>query len=129
MSLPIRQETNPVFATAVDAIGDGAGPTLEIPFVQRATLYSLQRYSINSNLVPLNQQIDSYDQMVMQREYLSADRLKGANSVGLAFPEHNAIIDAAAQNSPPGFPPHQLIVKANVFLFTEVNRGLVKNRS
>ena len=57
--------------------------------------------------------------MVMQRvlgderEYLSVDKLKGANSVGLAFPEHNAIIDAAALNSPPGFPPHQLIVKTN----------------
>ena len=52
--------------------------------------------------------------------------------MGLAVPEHNAIIDTAAQNSPPGFPPHQLFIKTNAIFQLlrnfSVDKGLVKNR-
>jgi len=67
----------------------------------------------------------------IKREYLNADKLKEANTIGLAIPEHNAIIDATAQNSPPGFPPHQLFIKTNaVFRLLckfSIDKGLVKN--
>jgi len=34
LSLPIRQQTDPNFATAINAIGNGAGPIVDIPFIQ-----------------------------------------------------------------------------------------------
>jgi len=150
LSLPIRQQTNPKFAAAINAISDGAGPTVEIPFIKQATsteelidfifppsiLNDPIECSFRSILAPLNSQIDNYNHKVLQqvsgieREYLSANKLKEADSVGLNVPEHNAIIDAAAQNSPPGFPPHQLFVKTNAIFHLlcnfSVDKGLVK---
>ena len=151
-SLPIRQQTDPEFAAAIDNIGDGAGPTVSIPFLKQASSMEelidfvfptpILENAVECNnrciLAPLNQQIDTYNQLVLrqvsgtQREYLSADKLKEADGVGLAIPEHNAIIDAAAQHSPPGFPPHQLFVKTNAIYRLlrnfSVDKGLVKNR-
>ena len=67
----------------------------------------------------------------IQWEYLSADKLKEADGVSLTVPEHNTIIDAAAQDSPPSFPPHQLFIKTNAIFQLlcnfSVNKGLVKN--
>ena len=152
LSLPIRQQTDPEFAAAIDAIGDGAGPSVQIPFVRQAcapeqlidfvfpstVLNNPIECHSRSILAPLNYQIDDYNRHILQRvhglerEYLSADRLKEAESVGLSVPEHNAIIDTAAQHSPPSFPPHQLFVKTNaVFRLLRnfsVDKGLVKNR-
>ena len=64
-------------------------------------------------------------------EYLSADKLKEAESVGLAMSERNSILDMAVQCPPPGFPAHQLIVKTNAIFHLlrnfSVDKGLVKN--
>ena len=151
-SLPIRQQRDPQFATAIDIIGDGASPIVTIPFIQQVTtpdqliqfvfptpiLNNPIECNFRSILAPLNHQIDTYNHLVLQKvsgiqqEYLSADKLKEADGVGLAVPEHNAIIDTAAQNSPPGFPPHQLFVKTNAIFRLlrnfSVDKGLVKNR-
>ena len=152
MSIPIRQQSDPIFATTIDAIGNGAGPNVEIPLVKQGkTADDLIDFVFPPNvlnnpilccnrsiLAPLNRQIDNYNQMVMQRvtgnvcEYLSADTLKEANSVGLATSERNSIIDTAAHCPPPGFPAHQLIVKTNsIFRLLRnfsVDKGLVKNK-
>ena len=152
MTIPIRQQSDPLFATAVDAIGDGAGPIVQIPFVrQGSTADDLIDFvfpptvlndpigcSHRSILAPLNQQIDIYNQKVMLRvsgnvrEYLSADKLKEAESVGLATSERNSILDTAVRCPPPGFPAHQLIVKTNAIFRLlrnfSVDKGLVKNR-
>ena len=68
MTIPIRQQNNPIFANFVDAIGNGAGPNVEIPFVKHGqsaddlidfvfpptTLHNPIECSHHSILAPLN---------------------------------------------------------------------------
>ena len=152
MTILIRQQSDPLFARTIDIIGNGASPNVEIPFIQCGNTpedlidfvfpptilndaFECSRHSI---LAPLNRQIDQFNDLVMQRvagnicEYFSADKLKEADSVGLAMSECNSIIDTAAHCTPPGFPPHRLIVKTNAIFHLlrnfSVDKGLVKNR-
>ena len=65
-------------------------------------------------------------------EYLSTDKLKEADLVGLHTSKHNSIIDAAIHCPPPGFPAHRLIVKTNAIYHLlhnfSVDKGLIKNK-
>ncbi len=152
MTILIRQQMDPIFAATVNTIGDGASPNMEIPFVEQARLANDLidfvfppiilnnpiQCSHRSILTPLNNQINSYNQQVMEWvtgniwEYLSADRLKEADSVGLAISEWNTIIDTATWFPPLGFPAHQLIVKTNAVFHLlcnfSIDKGLVKNK-
>ena len=38
MTIPIRQQTNPIFTNIVDGISDSAGPNINIPFVKQGKL-------------------------------------------------------------------------------------------
>ena len=80
MSSPIRQQTDPEFATTMDAIGNGASPTVNIPFIQQATsaeqlidfvfpdsiLNNPIECNLCSILAPLNQQINTYNELILQ---------------------------------------------------------------
>jgi hypothetical protein len=145
----IRNAEDLEFAEFVDAIGDGAGPEVQLNMLQ--TVHSpkdlidfVYPIHILSNpldclkraiLAPTNQQVDSFNKTIldaipgMSRTYLPADSLKEVEEAGLTSPD--SVLDYIAKHTPPGMPPHSLTIKTNsVFRLLRnfsLDLGLVKN--
>jgi ATP-dependent DNA helicase PIF1 len=137
------------FANFVDAIGDGAGPDVSLDMLDIVTdaedimqfvypdhvLQNSASCLSRAILAPTNQQVDHYNDVILQRVhgtqhvYLAADTLKEANSAGLISPD--SALDYAARQTPPGLPSHTLTVKVNgvyrLLRNFSLDRGLVKN--
>jgi hypothetical protein len=122
---PIRNAEDIEFANFVDAIGDGAGPDIDLDML--AKTYTARNLT--------NLQVDIYNVAMLQmlngtgHIYLAADSLKEVDDLGLTAPD--SILDYAAKNPPPGLPPHSLTIKPNagfrLLRNFSVDRGLVKN--
>jgi hypothetical protein len=146
---PIRNAEDLEYAGWVDAIGDGAGPELELKLLQPAAsaaelidfVYPMHvlgdpisclRRAI---LAPTNKQVDDFNRTILgrlpgnSRTYLAADSLKEVEEAGLTSPD--SVLDYVARHTPPGMPPHSLTIKTHtVFRLLRnfsVDLGLVKN--
>lgn len=148
--VPIRNAEDLLFATVVDAIGDGAGPSISLDMLDSIQLpvdlidFVFPVQCLNepvacvkrSILAPTNRQIDAYNATVIehvegvQRTYLAADSLKEADEAGIDS-TRCSIIDYVARENPPGLPPHSLAVKTNAIYRLlqnfSLDRGLMKN--
>ena len=137
------------FANFVDAIGDGAGPTISleglqltddpeevINFVYPPTILANSAACIiRSILAPTNIQIDNYNNIILNRLqghehiYFAADSLQELNTAGLVSP-HTAL-DFVAKQTPPGLPTHTLRIKMHgiyrLLRNFSLDRQLVKN--
>ena len=137
------------FAKFVDAIGDGAGPEVSLDMLDIVTdaedimqfvypdhvLQNSTSCLSRAILAPTNQQVDHYNDVILQcvhgtqYVYLAADSLKEANNAGLVSPD--SALDYAAHQTPPGLPSHTLTVKVNgvyrLLRNFSLDRGLVKN--
>ena len=137
------------FANFVDAIGDGAGPDVSLNMLDIVTdaedimqfvypdhiLQNSTSCLSQAILAPTNQQVDHYNDVILQRvygtqhAYLAADSLKEANNAGLISPD--SALDNATRQTPPGLPSHTLTVKVNgvyrLLRNFSLDRGLVKN--
>jgi len=137
------------FADFVDAIGDGAGPDVSLDMLSIVTdsedimqfvypdhiLQDSASCLSRAILAPTNQQVDHYNNIILQRihgtqrVYLAADSLKEVDNAGLVSPD--SALDYVARQTPPGLPSHTLTVKTGsvyrlLWNFL-LDRGLVKN--
>lgn len=146
---PIRNAEDPEFAALVDAIGDGAGPIVELPFLEHvqcaedliAFVYPADvladplqcaRFSL---LAPTHHQIEYYNRIVLAQihgdanSFVSTDSLKEADEAGLDL--HASILDYVALHTPPGMPPNILNIKTNgvyrLLRNLSLDQSLVKN--
>ncbi|KAG8983330.1 hypothetical protein FRB93_007309 [Tulasnella sp. JGI-2019a] len=153
LTIPIRNAQDPGYAFFVDAIGDGMGPEVTLPYFMQVTMSqsdlinftfpphilcdpeSSVKYSI---LAPTNNQVDAYNSTILHhmegdaRTYLAADELKELADVNRIPPEAaHAILDYVARRPPPGIPAHSLTVKVGavyrLLRNLSVERGLAKN--
>jgi hypothetical protein len=137
------------FADFVDAIGDGAGPDVSLDMLAIVTdtedviefvypdriLQDTTSCLSRAILAPTNQQVDHYNNIILQRVhgtqrvYLAADSLKEVDNAGLISPD--SALDYVARQTPPGLPSHTLTVKTNgvyrLLRNFSLDRGLVKN--
>ena len=146
---PIRNAEDPDFSNFVNAIGDGAGPSIPlnglrivytaqdlIDFVYPSHIllhphHCLQR----AILAPTNAQVDMYNDAILRafsgdtRTYLAADSLKEVDDAGLVPPD--SVLDYVEKNTPPGLPKHGLTIKKGgvyrLLRNLSLDRGLVKN--
>lgn len=149
LTVCIRNAMDPEFTEYVDAIGDGAGPEVEIPYLQNVfteedlinfvfpqhVLQQASQCLKHSILCPTNMQVNVYNSKLLhcingvQRTYHAADSLKEADDVGLPSP--NSILDYVVMNTPPRMPHHALTIKVNsvchLIRNISVDEGLVKN--
>jgi hypothetical protein len=145
----IRNASDPLYADYVNGIGDGAGPDVPLHMLSLTTdKEELMQFTFPSPVLrdpytcltrgiiaPTNNQVDEYNSVLLDRvqgvsrRYLAADTLKEANESGLM--SHSAVLDYVARRTPPGLPPHSLVVKTNaVFRLLRnfsVEQHLVKN--
>ena len=85
--------------------------------------------------MPTNQQVDHYNNIILQRVhgtqrvYLAADSLKEVDNAGLVSPD--SALDYVAWQTPPGLPSHTLTVKTGgvyqLLRNFSLDKGLVKN--
>jgi len=149
LTVPIRNSADPEFAKYVDEIGDGAGPVVDIPCVNQVenvreaidfiyppdVLANPQACLSRSILAPTNMQVDSYNDLVLdrfdaeERIYFAADSLKEADDLGVVPP--SSTLDYVARRTPPGLPPHSLRIKVGgiyrLMRNLSLDKGLVKN--
>lgn len=148
---PIRNAEDPQFADFVDSIGDGDRTEIDLrpflPIVEEASelidfvyppeiLTDPSSCLTRSILAPTNMQVDAYNSTLLhrvnglQRTYLAADSLKEAQDLGVDDGE-SGILDYVAQRTPPGLPPHSLILRTNAVVRLmrnfSIDRGMVKN--
>jgi hypothetical protein len=133
----------------VDAIGDGAGPDVSLDMLSIVTdsedimqfvypdhiLQDSASCLSRAILAPTNQQVDHYNNIILQRVhgtqrvYLAADSLKEVDNAGLVSPD--SALDYVARQTPPGLPSHTLTVKTGgvyrLLRNFSLDRGLVKN--
>lgn len=126
---PIQNAEDPEFAAIVDAVGDGAGPLINLSFVQSVVsnddlisfmfppdmLFTPEQCLQRAILAPTNAQVDSYSTLILsrlrgqERTYLAADSLQERDDVfdenGI-LPLPDAILDYAARVRPNGMPDH-----------------------
>lgn len=145
----VRNAADPEYAAFVDAIGDGAGPDVDLsilPRVQnqaelRSTIYPAQTLrepiecATRAILAPTNRQVDAYNDEIMDmlegdaQTYLAADLLKETENN--EFEGTNAVLDYAASRTITGLPSYQLRVKigcvCRLLRNFSLDRALVKN--
>lgn len=136
------------FAKYMDAIGNAAGPEVEILFLQfmnteedlinfvfpQDVLQQPFQCFKHSILCPTNKQVNAYNSKLLccingvQWTYHAADTLKEANDMDLPLP--NSILDYVATNTPSKMPYHMLTIKVNsvccLIHNISVDQGLVK---
>lgn len=151
LTIPIRNAEDPAFSAAVDDIGDGAGPDVDLALLQAVEsdeelidfvfpqdiLDSPYRCCRRSILAPTNKQIDAYNHTVIarvrgqERTYFASDSLKEADDAGLHVAADSSILDYVTRQNFPGLPPHSLTMKTNAVYRLlrnfSLDRGLVKN--
>ena len=138
---PIRNAEDPVLASFVDEIGDGAGPHVDLSFLTCTTnIWDVINFVYNQNVIsnptaclqrcilaPTNAQVDQYNTAVLNllpspsRQYLAADSLEehaeateAINSdpdVDSPLPNPDAILDYVRYRRPNGMPDYNLAVK------------------
>ena len=138
---PIRNANDPALASFVDAIGDGAGPNVDLSFLTRATsikdvINFVYSQDITNDptaclrrciLAPTNAQVDLYNAEVLtlisspSRKYHAADSLEEHTEVAEAaeidsdttspLPTPDAILDYVQHQRPNGMPDYRLTVK------------------
>ena len=146
---PIRNAEDPVFANFINAIGNGAGPEVDLPMLSmmnnastlsafvfppiilRQPLACLKR----ALLAPTHVQVNSYNEEILARvegtarTYLAADSLKEISGSGIQTPD--STLDYVARQCPNGLPHHTIMVKTNAIFRLlrnfSLDRGLVKN--
>lgn len=148
--IPIRNAEDLGYAEFVDAIGDGAGPNIDLapflPIVPSSTalldfVYPPETLEdpatclTRSILAPLNAQVDAYNETMLHRlpgasrTYLATDSLKETEEIELEGEQ--GILDHVSRNTPPGLPPSLLTLKPGAVVRLlrnfSVDRGLVKN--
>jgi ATP-dependent DNA helicase PIF1 len=145
----IRNAEDPEFADFVNSIGDGAGPEICLDILPRTTdlsdiidfVYPPQILCNPSSclergiLAPTNKQVDSYNDILLERvqgvskQYMAADSIKEATVDGMTSPD--ATLDFVARQTPPGLPPHHLLIKTHavyrLLRNLSLDRQLVKN--
>ncbi|KAG9036935.1 hypothetical protein FRB95_007498 [Tulasnella sp. JGI-2019a] len=153
LTIPIHNAQDPEYTLFVDAIGDGMGPDVPLPYFMQVTtsqsdlinftfpphiLCDPESSAHRSILAPTNNQVDSYNSTVLHRmegvarTYLAADELKELADVS-SIPQEaaHAILDYVARRPPPGIPAHSLTVKVGavyrLLRNLSVERGLAKN--
>ena len=149
LTIPIRQAEDEELRLYLDKIGEDALQKVPIEYLR--TCYSTLdlidfvfpqdiladpfRCVSRSILCPTNRQVDLYNKELLkrivgqERNYLSADSIKEAIDAGVITPD--GYIDYHKVNTPPGLPPHNLLLKVNgvyrLMRNISVDRGLVKN--
>jgi len=113
---------NPEFASWIDNISDGAGPEVNMNFINNVStvenlvdfVYPPHILSDPSSwlkqaiLCPTNAQVNRYNNTIVsridgiQQSYLAVDSLQEAEEVGLMPPQN--ILDYIAAHTPPGLP-------------------------
>lgn len=153
LTLPVRNAQDPEFATFIDNIGDGtAGPQVSLHLMNKASsaqqlidfvfppprLRDPVSCAKRAILAPTNRQVDAYNEEIQQavlgdsRTYLAADSLKEADDANIVPPaDAHSLLDYAARRTPPGLPPHTLVIKINAVYRLlrnfSIEQGLVKN--
>ena len=149
LTIPIRNAADPEFAQIVEAIGNGAGPQVDLtilPRVEKATevvdfvfppavLTNPLQCSKRAILAPTHAQVDQYNDMIISsmtgpvRTYLAADNLKEASTCDIECPQ--AVLDYVARQTPYGLPHHTVRVKEQgvyrLLRNFSIELGLVKN--
>ncbi|EKM48601.1 uncharacterized protein PHACADRAFT_33811 [Phanerochaete carnosa HHB-10118-sp] len=133
LTTPIHNAENPKFADFVNTIGDRAGPNVALDMLGKVRLENkLIDFVFPVNvlfqprmcchwpiLTPTNAQVDVYNAFIVdcikgkQWTYLASDSLKEATEAQLPMPNNNSLLDYAARHTPPGLPPHTLVIKTN----------------
>jgi len=138
---PIRNAKDPALASFVDAIGDGAGPNVNLSFFTRtADTGDIINFVYGQNitndpaaclrrciLAPTNAQVDLYNAAVLNllpspsRQYHAADSLEehaqvagavnAASDVDSPLPNPDAVLDYVRCRRPSGVPDYSLTVK------------------
>jgi len=131
LTAPIRNVDDPEIASWIDNIGDGAGPEVNMNFINSvSTVEDLVDFVYPPHILtdpssclkrailcPTNAQVNKYNDTIVshidgiQRSYLAADSLQEAEEVGLMPPQN--ILDYVAAHTPPGLPQHTLTIKIN----------------
>ena len=145
----IRNAQDPGYAEFVNAIGDGAGPVINLDMLSITTdkeeiinfvfpasvLLDPSTCLTRGILAPTNKQVDEYNSIILDRVhgqtklYYASDSLKEASDIGLD--SECSILDYVARRSPYGLPPHCLVIKTNAVYRLlrnfSIDRQLVKN--
>ena len=145
---PIWNAEDPVFANFVNAIGDGAGPDVDLSMLaimnDASTLSAFVFPPIilgqpltclkHTLLAPMHVQVNAYNEEILARvegsahSYLAADSLKEISGSGIQTPDSS--LDYVMCQCPNGLPNHTIVVKTNtVFCLLRnfsLDRGLVK---
>ena len=145
----IRNALDPIYADYINAIGDGAGPDIDLSFLSCTTekddlidfifppsilLNPLQ--CLNRGIIaPTNKQINKYNSIILkriigeQRQYFAADSLKEASDLRIDI--ERCTLNYVARQTPHGLPPHCLPIKKNAMYRLlrnfSIDRQLVKN--
>lgn len=146
---PIRNAADLEYAAFVDAIGDGAGPEVElnllpttndaggiVEFVYPPEILAAPEACLTrSILAPTHVQVNAYNTDIkdrlqgMDRTYFAADTLKETDDLDLE--PDQAILDFVARHTPPGLPDTQLVLRKGAIVRMmrnfSIERGLVKN--
>ena len=149
LTQPWRNGQDLSFANFVDAVGDGAGPDIPLQMLDivhsdeelinfvypDAILTQPSLCLTRSILAPTNEQIDTYNDIVLarvpgpERNYFATDTLKETDEAALPAPD--SILNYVAVHTPPGFPPHCAKFKIGgvyrLLRNLSIHRGLVKN--
>jgi len=149
LTTPICHATDPGYAQFVNAMGDGAGPSIDVSSFHvvhdfHEMINSIYPLDVLLNpvkclkhaiLAPTNDQVDSYNNAILNLintdscTYIATDTLKEADNVGIDPP--SSIFDYATTHRFPGLPPHALHLKKNtvcrLLRNLSVDCGLVKN--
>ena len=141
LTAPIRNAKDPALASFVDAIGDGAGPSVDLSFLTRTTnAEDIITFVYGQNIVndpaaclrrcilaPTNAQVDLYNAAVLSLlpspscQYHAADSLEEhtqaaevvntGSDVNSPLPNPDAVLDYVRCRRPNGVPDYSLTVK------------------
>ena len=148
----IRNAADPIYAEFVNAIGDGAGPEIDIRLLSRTTdiqafinfvfpqhiLHDPLACLPRAILAPTNKQVNEYNSVILDRvdgeyrEYYAADTLKEALDAGIDPVDiERSMLDYVWRQTPHSLPPHRLQIKKNVIYRLlrnfSIEQQLVKN--
>ena len=149
LTTPIRNASDPEYASFLTDIGNGAGPELDLKFLPSVTTESELISSVfpphtlltpglcltRAILAPTNKQVDHYNELIFSmihdesETYHVTDSLKEAEDAHLLPPIH--VLDYFTNHPPAGLPPSQLHIKCGavyrILRNLSLQRGLVKN--
>jgi ATP-dependent DNA helicase PIF1 len=148
----IQNMADPIYAKFVSAIGDGAGPEIDIRLLSHTTdiqafidfvfpqhiLHDPLACLPCAILAPTNKQVNKYNSIILDRvdgeyrEYYAADTLKEALDAGIDPVDIEcSMLDYVRRQTPHGLPPHRLQIKKNAIYRLlrnfSIERQLVKN--